>query len=919
MPQHLLVNRASNPELLARIFVGRTKILADVLQSARLAQDSAGKKHYFLLGERGVGKTALLRMIKHCIDTAEDFRGKWITLLRPDRAFGTTSVADVLHQITREILQALSDNAGVATSGNTTIGAAHRELFEGSKNIRTEGETDCFSASLSSLDIFFKTTGVRLWVGTENAHIFIKNQLGNKEKSKKRLKQLKELLSRDWLHMVSTATQLLPTTDLVRFFKLRRLQKLTESQQIELFAKLATENKNPKWLRQLHSFEFRFRALHRFTQGNPRMIIMTYNALNSVNLNEMGGEIEILIDQLTPYYQDRVDGISDSAAKLVEAIALSPSPSSAAELAKALRMKAGVARVLLARLCQAGIIKKKGSGKATRYGVFENMFRIWLRINAQPNELVRYTFLLEFFASWYGRKDAYLPAEFQFGVSPTLRQSRHIDHKTLGRYMDYVVPRAPASPYKEELAPLIDMAVRGEFDSVKENLLRLDDRFGLDATYFMYKGVLLSKHLRLRFAALGAFETALKLDPREPFALYNYAVALEKLGQPEKARDRYGTVVAALAPAASEPAERRRHLLNLLTKEPRPYYSRLGGYLIGRSNVFLLRTKEAKDIEAEVLRTLTEVSDPRRRTYCVVALGLMKSRRALSQLVKCLDHPSEALQKAAARALGYVRDTSTEEPLLEALSSTKTRRSPSVRAEIFFSLGLLESQRATSHLTYALREAEPQVRANAAEALGRLRAETSIDDLERLLEDDTAFVRGQAVRALGLINSRECLLPIIEASRDVSSYVRGKCAAALGHMGYLPAVEPLSLLAASDEVREVRAKASFALCRLASGVPEDQLMEATESVLGLATNRVPEKLFHIAQVVLSSVLKTRDLGKSQAVLELVVNKSERLRLLCRPYEVATEWLRSGEDASVLEAQEPEMRAAVSLLLDHSGP
>lgn len=121
-----------------------------------------------------------------------------------------------------------------------------------------------------------------------------------------------------------------------------------------------------------------------------------------------------------------------------------------------------------------------------------------------------------------------------------------------------------------------------------------------------------------------------------------------------------------------------------------------------------------------------------------------QARQASQTLVKALkDEPY--VRMAAADALGKLGDPSTVASLIDVLLKDKLYYVSKAAAQ---ALGVVRDSMAVDPLIFSLKHAEWEVRRAAATALGKIGNSRAIDSLEKALDDDISSVREAAAEAL---------------------------------------------------------------------------------------------------------------------------------------------------------------------------
>lgn len=150
------------------------------------------------------------------------------------------------------------------------------------------------------------------------------------------------------------------------------------------------------------------------------------------------------------------------------------------------------------------------------------------------------------------------------------------------------------------------------------------------------------------------------------------------------------------------------------------------------------------------------------------------------------------VRKAAAKALGELRDPRAIEPLINALNDPFG----GVRETVAYALGNIDDSSAVYTIINALKSDDKYFREGAAKALGNRNAEEAVSSLIYALNDTYCEVQISAAESLGKIESFEAIEPLADllnkkscAKKDI--YVKEVVAEALGNIGDKKAVEPL--------------------------------------------------------------------------------------------------------------------------------
>jgi HEAT repeat protein len=325
-------------------------------------------------------------------------------------------------------------------------------------------------------------------------------------------------------------------------------------------------------------------------------------------------------------------------------------------------------------------------------------------------------------------------------------------------------------------------------------------------------------------------------------------------------------------------------------------------------------------------------SDSRETGYCIhAAMALAQlGEPALTRLIGALESGSTEARRAAALALGKLRNPRGVEPLSRALNDARSE----VRQAAALSLGDLGERSALERLTTAFGHKDPETRRAAAEAVGRIGGEQAVSLLARAVEDREESVQLAAIEALRHLDGTKAALSLKPAVSAARRSVREAADAALKRMTFpeaMPAeraalavltgdfaaairegetaVDPLvEALGGPDPARRRRAASALEILRHAKAVPAliRALRDYDSEVRELAAHALaatgPEAVLPLMEAMASPDVTAQKLaaraleriGDSRAVAALVdcvvANRS------ARDYQEPLEAARAARDA-----------------------
>jgi len=457
-----------------------------------------------------------------------------------------------------------------------------------------------------------------------------------------------------------------PEEPLFEFFQTHLLSELTMDEQYLMLQKIASLTQNTEFEKSLKMFQSRLRALYHFTGGNPRPTIMLYNLVANHSITDVATELDYLLDQLTPFYQDRMNEISTQEGKVLETMALMAEGCTPTELARDARMEAKLVRAVLTRLEKSGYVRREERRrKRTVYIMPERFFRIWHQMNHSRAAKGRIQYLLEFFSSWYATKEErdHVWNELMDKFNQGLHEEEN-DSEDLAEYMKYIAAVSEGSEKFEREFDLIRQNARSSgIDSVVKKLEALDNEYKTNGDYFFHKGYFLANDLGQHELAISAFRRARELKQDDIIILSNLAITYNKCGRYIKADESFNEIKSLIFKSSEckTIGDEKEMLLKILREEENPIIVQATAYLIGR--IF-----HKNNIDKDIIVILKSTDCSWRCQHCATVLGLMKSQESVEVLFECLSNQANNVRGSAATALGRIGLEKAVEPLIQLLN-----------------------------------------------------------------------------------------------------------------------------------------------------------------------------------------------------------------------------------------------------------
>lgn len=508
----------SLPESLEAIFVGREHLMTEVLERLKKWTPGASRQHYLYIGPRGIGKTHVLSLLAHRVRISPQLSKMWVPVVFPEESYRITRISDLLV----ETLSILGEDTG----DQEVLRVYEQVQYDDDENRVTD-------LALDALRKFHRDSGKGLLLMIENVNRILENQI----KSKTHIHLLRKILiEEDWLVTVfSSPTFLAAVTredePLFEFFQVRFLQELTQDQQLMMLEKLAEHEGNDAFKDYLEKYKSRLLALYHFTGGNPRLTVMLYDLISYQSIMDVQAELERLLNEITPFYQDRMKDIGELNGKLVEIMSSLPEGCTPTELAREARMDAKTVRTLLGRMEKEGYVRhEERRNKRTVYIIPERLFRIWHQVNHSRAAKGQIKYLLEFFSTWYQTREERDAVWNE--ITGNLQAASPYDERNrdLSEYLDYIIAVSEGSEkYIREFDRLRKVMLPNGKSEVNDELKRLDQIYPQDGDYFIHKGYFLTKDLGDYEQGLLAFEKAEELKPDDVIPIINQVCIIDKI------------------------------------------------------------------------------------------------------------------------------------------------------------------------------------------------------------------------------------------------------------------------------------------------------------------------------------------------------------------------------------------------------
>ncbi len=365
-------------------FIARQGLFRELEDDIRASRPGGRPQHHLIIGQRGMGKTTLLRRLD--VSLREDpGLVTFVPLSFPEEQW----TIDRLSKLWLNCLDSLADTleredqaSPVIDSIDSTVDALRRDPM---------GEDLLSEEAEKALLRLAKEIGRRPVLLVDNLDLVF-NRLDTHEQ-----KRLRSSLMASGAPILIGACVSPPTgtTDysapFYDHFKTHYLERLSPEEMQEVLRRLAEQAGQPELLQRVNRERPRLFTLHALTGGNPRTTVILFQILCKGFSKEAYQDLEALLDWVTPLYKARFEEMAPQAQMIVSALATHWEPMAAGQVGAATRLENRQVSPQLNRLRKAGIVEvvpidpenrvgpltdAKGKGRSG-YQLVERFFNIW--------------------------------------------------------------------------------------------------------------------------------------------------------------------------------------------------------------------------------------------------------------------------------------------------------------------------------------------------------------------------------------------------------------------------------------------------------------------------------------------------------------------------------------------------------------
>lgn len=492
-----------------RCFVARQMVAMRLIDRLRDVKKNGLAMHQLIMGQRGMGKTSMLRRLAIAVDQDPLLNSVFIPLSFREEQYNVHS----LSVFWVNCLDALAD-----WCDRTGRHKQAREIDEDVAQLNLSDKT-------SAIELF------KRWIAAENKRPLL--LLDNIDLIFSGLKSEQWNLRKHFQEpggivvVGGTATYMEATADreaaFYDFFQVTKLDKLSKDELIACLRSLALArgHDGEKVVRLVDQEPARIRTIHDLTGGNPRTLTLLYILLEIDASGDVFSDLERLLDQVTVLYKARVEDLPAQARVVLDAVALAWNPVLASEVAAATALEVATVSSQMDRLQKEGVVEKVSVSKTTKsaYQISERFFNIWYLMRHGPRrQRTRLRWLTGFLKSFYS------PAQLLERAKSLVNGSSSVDAD-----QGQMLIALSEAIDDEDWRSLLKNHARDHLErfaaSIGKSLDEIVDPSELPrpitAEDWNRHGLLLRQHLKRAREAEEAFKSAVAIDPSTWNAWFN--------------------------------------------------------------------------------------------------------------------------------------------------------------------------------------------------------------------------------------------------------------------------------------------------------------------------------------------------------------------------------------------------------------
>ncbi|MGZ9057447.1 hypothetical protein [Methylomagnum sp.] len=386
-------------DLFLKSFVVRRALLDELLRDIRDAAPGERFRHTILQGQRGQGKTTLLRKISLCVRDDPALSPWLIPVLFREEEYSVVALCR-LWERTADYLAEHPGFERLPEEFETGLESPHYEA-------------DCFEILARALE----REGKHLLLLIDNFGEML-DKFGKADQQRFREILMTSRRIRIVAGSVATLEQHYDHgKPFFNFFRLRTLGGLNAQEARELMLSLGTDEQKQRMAEILETRPGKLEALRRLTAGVPRTLILLFEIFLDDDGSAME-DLEVLLDRVTPLYKHRLDDLPTQQQAIVYEIAMGWDALSVKEIAAKARLPSKQVSAQLQALEKNQVIRSIAtSTKNKLYQLEERFFNIWCLMRlGRSGDKRRAVWLVRFLEIWCDQDELAVRVHRHIGI-----------------------------------------------------------------------------------------------------------------------------------------------------------------------------------------------------------------------------------------------------------------------------------------------------------------------------------------------------------------------------------------------------------------------------------------------------------------------------------------------------------------------
>jgi TPR repeat protein/nucleoside-triphosphatase THEP1 len=397
-------------EQLIASFIVRSDVFQTLFNDIRDIDRSQPGTPVLLEGQRGMGKTTLLLRLSYEIENDPSL-STWLLpiVLKEEAFYGIRRLCALWETVAQEL-----EEKEKAFSGLTRQMQEYDDPYTAHEPACFEILTRALEAQNKQVILFIDNLGDML--------------LNFSQQENQRLYDV--LHSSPYVRLMGATpvvmNALLPEDHVFTdAFATIRLEGLSADETRSVLLELARVYKRKRAITSiLKRHPGRVEALRVLTGGVIRTVVLLFEVLTERETGDSMGDLDSILDRVTPLYQSRMKDLTPLQRDVVNAIALNWEAMSREDIANKTRLRMDEVHGVLRELEQVFVVQPMGDdGESPFYQLRERFFNIWYLMRLAPGtNRSKVLWLLHFLETWYDREEL------------RQRAKRHAEAVSAGQY-----------------------------------------------------------------------------------------------------------------------------------------------------------------------------------------------------------------------------------------------------------------------------------------------------------------------------------------------------------------------------------------------------------------------------------------------------------------------------------------------------